>query len=366
MDIHFNSYKVKYTQLDDLFNPIFRSVRLESINIFINLDDIFHKLHRPSTNIEFQMSGENAGKQVISNVMNIIAHYRQWAVRKNLQTRVIAFYTSSITGSFKNKIYIPSYRKRFKDINHPLSADFYFINQGIRDAEKLFRIMSQYIDKIYIIDSRFLEPSIIPEYFTENIFNASWNVIVSRDEYDMQYAYKDKWSYIYPKGENTRIINKSNLWEVIGSLEKITNLDMSYEPSLYPLLYSVIGDQFRNIPRIKRVGWKTLFKILERVSKYSKDKSFTSLQLLLCQELTNKNITTETITNNLNCVDIDSQVARLGEIDKADIESQIIDIPDYENLVELNNLYFKKYPINLVFLTEQKENIKYNKNPFGV
>ena len=367
MDIHFNSYKVKYSTLDELMGPVIRSKKVNSLNLFINLDDIFHKLHRPQVNIEFQMAGEHAGKQVISNVLNIIAHYRQWAVRKGWQTRVIAFYSSAITGGFKNKIYVPNYRKKFCDINNSLNSEFYFINQGIRDAEKLFRIISQYIDKVYVIDSRFLEPSIIPFYFSEHVFTASWNMIISRDQYDLQYAYKDTWSYIYPKGPNTRIVDRSNVWDSIAAFEKVKEYSRDYDPSLYPLTVSVVGDQFRNIPRIKRVGWTTLFKILDRVSEYASDKTQTTMQILLCQELLTKNTTMDDITGNLNAIDIPAQVDRMGEIDQVDIKAQIIDVPDYENLVELNNLYFRKYPINLQFLTEQREPYGFNmKNPFGV
>ena len=91
------------------------------------------------------------------------------------------------------------------------------------------------------------------------------------------------------------------------------------------------------------------------------------MQILLCQELLTKNTTMDDITGNLNAIDIPAQVDRMGEIDQVDIKAQIIDVPDYENLVELNNLYFRKYPINLQFLTEQREPYGFNmKNPFGV
>ena len=367
MDIHFNSYKVRYSKMDELMNPLLRSKHFSTVNIYINLDDIFHKLHRPQINTEFQMAGEHAGKQVISNVMNVIGHYRQWAVRKGWDVRVIAYYSSAITGGFKNKIYIPKYRKKFTDINHPMNGEFYFINQGIRDAEKLFRIMSQYVDKIYVIDSRYLEPSIIPIYFSEHVFTPSWNILISRDPYDMQCSYRDTWSFIYPKGDNSQIIDRSNLWRIIARMENVDRDTFDYDTALFPLMISIVGDSYRNIPRIKRVGWKTLFKILNKVEEYASDRSFTSMQILLCQELMSKNTTMDDITNNLNCIDIPAQVMRMNEIDKVDINSQIIDIPDYENLVELNNLYFGKYPINLSMLTDQGNPNGFNiRNPFGV
>ena len=367
MDIHFNSYKVRYQKMDQLLSPVIRSTEIRSVNIFINFDDIFHKLHRPQVNVEFQMSGEHSGKRVISNVLNVIAHYRQWAVRKGWQTRVIGFYTSAIHGGFKNKVFIPNYRKKFCDINHELNGEYYFINQGIRDAEKLFKVISQYIDKVYVIDSRFLEPSIIPAWFSESVFNPSWNIIISRDSYDMQYAYKDRWTMIYPKGDSTLVVDQSNLWNIIGEMEKIDNIPSDFDPRHYVLTMAITGDAFRNIPRIKRVGWKTVFKLLERVMPYSEDHSFIGIQRMLIDELISKNTTRESIENNINAIGIDGQVARIGEIDAVDLNMQVVDIPDYENLLELNNLYFSKYPINLPFLTEQRERKStYQINPFQV
>ncbi len=366
MDIHFNSYKVKYMKMDQMMSPIIRSKNIKTANIFINLDDIFHKLHRPQVNTEFQLAGEHAGKQVISNIMNVIAHYRQWAVRKGWETRVIGYYTSAYRGGFKNKLYVSKYRKKFIDINNPVTADYYFINQGIHDADKLFKVISQYIDKVYIIDSRFLEPSIIPYFFSTEVFSADWNIVISRDTYDMQYAYMDTWSFIYPKGDNTRIVDKSNIWDTIASFEKVKTYSNTYSPFLYPATICVVGDKYRNIPRIKRVGWATLFKILDRVSEYSDDKTQTTIQLLLFEELVGKTTTLEMIKNNLNAIDIPAQVKRMGEIDRADIHAQIIDVPDYENLMELNRLHFSKYPINLPFLTEQRSRSQSMRNPFGV
>ena len=263
-------------------------------------------------------------------------------------------------------LFICHSRKHFCDLNHELNGEYYFVNQAIRESEKLFRIMSQYIDKVYIIDSRFLEPSVIPLWFSENVFRASWNIVVSRDLYDLQYSYMDTWSFIYPKGENTRMFDRSNMWEMIASVEKVKEYSTNYDPSLFPLTFSVVGDPYRNIPRIKRVGWKTLFSILKRVSKYAEDRTKTTLQILLCQELVSKNTSMESITNNLNAIDIEAQYARIGDIEKADLQSQIIDVPDYENLLELNQMYFSKYPINLPFLTEQKEFSNRAKNPFGI
>ena len=367
MDIHFNAYKIKYAIMDKLLFPIIRSKNIDSVNVFINLDDILHKLHRPQVCQEIQISGDQTGKHIISNILNIIAHYRQWCVRQGWETRVICYYTSAIHGGFKNNIYTPKYRKHFCEINHEMNSEYYFINRAIIESDKLIKIISQYIDKVYIIDSRFLEPSIVPLWFSEQVFKSTWNIIISRDLYDLQYSYIDSWIFLYPKGNDSKICDYTNLWKFLSEIEKINdNTNKDYEPSLYPIILTIVGQKYRNIPRLKRIGWKSIFKVLDRLSDISEDFSRTSMEILLVNEIKSKNTSIDDITNNLNSIDIQSQVYSIGEIEKTDLLAQIIDIPDYENLLEMNQLYFSKCPINLPFLTEQKERNRKKNNPFNL
>ena len=109
MDSHFNSYKARYELLNKYMLPICRSQIVHTMNIFINLDDLFHIMHNPLINSEFQICGKDAPIQLLSNIFNLIAHYRYWAIKNHYDCKVYAIYTSTIR-SFKNNIYIPAYR----------------------------------------------------------------------------------------------------------------------------------------------------------------------------------------------------------------------------------------------------------------
>ena len=153
MDSHFNGYKAKYEILNKYMLPICNSQIVTSMNIFINLDDLFHIMHNPLINNEFQICGKDAPKQLISNIFNLLGHYRYWAIKNHYQCKVFGIYTSTIR-SFKNNIYIPEYRNRFKLINAKENTSTYFVNVALESALPMIQIIAKYIPDVYLIDSK--------------------------------------------------------------------------------------------------------------------------------------------------------------------------------------------------------------------
>lgn len=357
---------VKYTTLDKFIYPITRVNYIKKINIFINLDDVFHSFHNPLVNSHFQMSGRDAGIQLISNVMNLIGHYRYWAVKHGFSVKVFAIYTTRLR-SFKNNIYIPNYRKHFKDTNAIEYTACYFVNNAIQEASPIFPVFSKYIPEIYIVDSKYLEPSMIPLYIADEVSTADWNMLVSRDTYDLQYSYRQGWSMLSPHRDFMSIIDKEGIWNYIATRENVyKNDEVGVKKILYPfelfiLAKAIVGDKFRSIPRLKKVGWKTLFKYLDQILEENPDASIRTLQIKLIEKIKeNGKVSNDMINSNLSSINIDLQKESMLEIDKTLIYSQIIDIPDYDNLQELNRTKFMKFPINLKFLC----NRPFNATPF--
>lgn len=361
MDIHFNGYKIKYQLMNQFMRPIRNSQKIYNVNIFIDLDDVFHNLHRPLVNNEFQVCGRNAPRQLISNIMNLAGHYRNWAIKEHLNPTVYLVY-SGARKRFKNNIYIPNYREKFFNINGENHSDYFFINQSIRQSYDILHIICKYITGVYIIDSKYIEPSVIPNFISD-IYRADWNILVSRDVYSLQYCYKDKWSMISPKGDNSVFITKSNLWNYICARERVFKEDesalLNYDPQLYVITKAIVGDKYRSIPRLKRCGWKTIFKYLDEA--FDASSSSGNLYEIQANYLTNlissKKLSDEQITNNYSCVDIDWQTSVLLDTDKNLILNQITDMEDYNALVEINNKYFSQFPINLNFLCNKIQNM---------
>jgi hypothetical protein len=319
----------------------------------------------PLINNEFQICGTNAGKQLTSNIFNLLGHYRNWAIKNRIKVKVFGIYTTTLR-SFKNAIYVENYRKKFKDNYDSQNATYYFINEAIKNSTPVLPIICNYVPDVYLIDSKYLEPCIVPYYISNEVFKMDWNLLISRDPYNLQYSYKDKWSLISPKGENSRFIKKTDLWNYLNVKERIYKdpIDLKYNHELYIFAKSVVGDKYRSVPRLRKIGWLTLFKYLDEIIEKYKDSSYTTMQLQLLELLKGeKKITDADINNNLSVISVENQIDTLNEIDKSGILSQIRDIPDYENLKYLNTTQFIKFPLNLQFLCNELVEYK-KKTPF--
>lgn len=353
MDAHFHAYKAKYELLDEHIKIIQRSQYIREIDIFINLDDIFHIMHRPLVEKEVQAYGINAVKHCAVHIVNTIAHYKWWASKRRIRSRVFAVYTSNING-FKNSVYLPTYRDHYSLISDPFNQKFFLTNDTIRKAIPIAKSICDYVDDVFMIDSRHMEPSIVPLALVElGIANYTWKMMVSRDTYDLQYAYRDGWIFVSPKGDNTSIVTRGNLWQYIAQHEKVREIAphvTTYDHDIYPLALTINGDRYRGIPRLQRIGWKTIFKYMNSVTEI--DTS--SLQILSSRFLDllgSKGVQVEQIQNNLSCVSIPSQVNLLSSIDTTLITDQLKYVSDHDALNTINELYFKEFPINIPFLT---------------
>lgn len=364
MEIHFHGYKAKYDLLDKIFVPVRNSTPISTINIFVNIDDFFHMLHHPLINNEFQVIGQNGGKQMVSNVLNLLGHYKNWAVkRQDCEARMFGIYTSCLR-SFKNQMYMPEYRKKFKSDNDPMNTVYYYINQILRDSMKIFQLIAEYLPGVYLLDSKYIEPSILPCYISDNVSKADWNILITRDVYDLQYAYRDKWTVIRPKGDNSTTLNRNNIWDYLNEKEKIYKDGVIYfRPELFPLCMSVTGNKYRSIPRLRRIGWRTLFSYLDKVKDEYDKYHISIIEQKFLEMLKSHHISDDDFYSNLYCIDVQLQSEMLMEIDKTLIESQIVDRYDEDALQKINRERFQLYPINLDFLCRERR--KSSTTPFG-
>lgn len=362
MDVHFNAYKARYEILDKYFRTIQRVQYTNNIDIFINLDDVLHIMHRPLVEKEFQVASVHAWSQCTANILNLVAHYKQWAAKQKMKCRIFLIYTS-YQGEFKNSIYLEGYRHYYRGLNDPANTSYFFINDAVSKALPFVHTICDYIEDVFAIDSKYLEPSIIPMALIRlGYANYTWKMMVSRDHYDLQYAYKHNWIFISPKGDNTRIINRSNLWRYIGDREHVTDIGHNsafYHHELFPLALGVAGNKLRDIPRLRRIGWKTIFKYLDSITEQDTE-SIQTIRDRLVNLLMDKGVSDTALNANLNCVNVDQQSFLMNRIDDAFISDQLKFVTDHEALGRLNVSYFEQFPINIPFLTAKYQ----SSNPF--
>lgn len=342
--------------MNNFLSIIRENEKIKTVNIFINLDDFFHKLHRPIFDREFQTTGIDVSKQVVSNIINLLAHYRNWAIKEKLYPSLYLIYTDSM--DFDNSVRVPLYREYYQKINNAENQNYFYINLAIRNSHDILKVICKYIKNCNLINSNQIEPSIIPYYIGE-YYPADYNLLISRDEYDLQYACYSKWALMVPRGDKSKLVTKKTLWDYVqyysGHNIEINNY---LNPRLFEYCKALIGDKYRSIPKLGRLSWSTLIKRINNtdIDNYNDENIDIYLTDFLSKVL-NKKINTDNYYNNLYCTSIPQQVNSILTIKKSIIDHQILSFDDPKALLELNNTVFRKYPLIIPFLTKD---IEYN------
>lgn len=346
MERMFNAYKIRYEKLNEEFLPSRAARSIKRINIYINLDDLYHRIHRPYTELEFQTTGQSVSREIVSNLLNLIAHYKNWAAKEHMQAIIFLLYTTS--NVFKNAVRIASYRRYFNQINSSANMDFYHINSAITGGYNILQVMTKYVHNAYAIDTSYLEPSMVPLFLSRE-YPADFNLFVSRDEYDFQYVTFGNWAIVVPKGDQSTLITKGTLWENVREHNAIRE-PVQFHPELFIWAKTILGDKYRSIPKLTRTGWKTVIKYLRNTSteKLNEDAEVLELQLHeLMRFIDGKKIQDTDFNNNLYCTSVKEQVDAMLDSDRAIITHQIVDMEDTKALEEVNRTIFRDYPIEL-------------------
>lgn len=354
MDVAFNSYKMKYANLDEFIGPSLRRNNIKHVNFFINLDRINYGFRNVQYNTRFQACGASAFKQYTSNVLNLVAHYRKWFIRNGLSVKCFIYYTNA-QGGFTSALINRRYREDFIIDQSVTSSKCYYVNQTINGALPLLTKICDYIDGVYIINTKGEEPSVVP-YIIQDKYSADWNYILTKDRLELQYVNYDRFSIIYPSYNlGDRIITASNLWSTIGDKEhKYTEHIGEYDPKLFLPAMAIAGDYVRSIKKIKAVGWGSILDYMEEIWCTNQDHSIVTMLDDLRKMLSARTKATEekylqTHERNILMMSMKSRYEVMSEVNKAMILSQLKDVPDKETINELSNnpMILGNYPINV-------------------
>lgn len=347
MDRVFNAYKMRYQMLNEALLPLRASKKIKRVNIYINLDNFFHRLHSSTTDKEFQMYGKDIGRQLVGNILNLIGHYKHWAVKEYMQPVIYLYYSSA--SLFKNSVIIDQYRQYAIAENSLSNNKYFYINRAIHDAISIIPVVVKYLKNIYQIDSGFIEPSIIPYYMSQKN-PADLHLIVTRDEYEYQYAYFDNWLLLRPNGDKSVILSAGNIWDYIQFRNKIET-PFQFHPYTFLWGKTILGDKYRNIPKLTRTSWKTIVKYLLTVDNEDTTDSIPIVQQKKLEDYINlRKIKDTDFNHNLYCTSVKHQYDALQVADTVIIDKQLEDLFDINGLQLFCREMFKQTPINLSFL----------------
>ena len=368
LDYQFNSFKVKYIYLNKLFNhETFKNI--QSVNLYINLECLINGFHQPKfeevlttcTKVEIN----NYYKSFISNIINLAAHYRFYFTKSKIESAIIFYYNKF--DSYKmlnNTIYNDDYRKYY--YNSYNNDKYTLMNSIITDGIPYAKTIADYIDRVYILSSDKVDSSLIPYIIKDDRkVKANLNMILTKDLYDFQYA-NHNFFLLYPDKEESCIIYKNNLMKFMryhfNMDEEKIKIDIS--PKLITFILSVLGDKKRNMKKVTGVGFKKIYKGLEKlyIKDYIDDSDPNSLSIEHLGELIKTNNgffdigIKRTIGNNYFSIDLDKQYNILKPYMIDEILADVINKADGNGLKKLNDKVFSDYPIQLVELNNYYKN----------
>lgn len=348
LDMYFNMYKIRFDKLTDLMNINEIDIPYGYCNLFINLEPIIMKLCDPKIDEWLRVSDSNKSFQIISNIINLLAHYRLFFSKHGIRSKIYLYYQQPDNEKQYNQNYIPTYRRNYisKFTN---SSNNYILMDTLVNSKSIIKLILEYIDGVYFIDPCGIESSLIPLVIVnDQNDNKYTNFLLSDQVYDFQYV-NYGFNILYSRQDNSKIINKSNVFHALS--EKTKTDFKSLKPRMLPFILSITGDMFRNIYGIKGIGFaKSVKMLMGAIDSGIITHDMNNINLLI-QVI--KEDYRGTIRTNYHCVDLASQYNELSPGFLYQITEQLIDKFDNESLKEINDQYFSLHPIQLIELTSK-------------
>lgn len=336
--------KIKYAKLDELINENRIDLSCGRVNLFINLEPILNTLVTKQIDDYLRVKNESKIFQIIANIINLAAHYRLYFSSRKIESTVYLYMQHPFDTIFKNRRYNHEYRRvyTFKYVDN---INNYIICDNLTAAIPLIKIILEYIENVFFIESGEIENSVIPYILTRD--SEGVNFILSNKIYDMQYVSYD-FNILYPKQDESLIVTKTNFKSTFGKIYKLNVDNVTYNQ--LPFILSMVGNPDRNIYGIRGIGLKRAFSVISsaiRNNVISKDTN--NINILI--ELLKKQYR-DSVLENYCCTDI---VSQYKDCTKKDIYPimQLINKFDNDALKSLNDKFFEEYPLMLEAITSK-------------
>jgi hypothetical protein len=245
------------------------------------------------------------------------------------------------------------YKQKYWEKRSPLNLEFKSLNNIINENIELSNILSEYLPNIYFINTRSLEPGVLPYLIIKNNQKEkSINIIMTNNIIDFQLANLDRTSIITLKSDNSEFFKKKGLIKSLLNNSKKKN-SSTLSSNFYIPVISMSGHEPYNLSGIKGIGKIKAINQLEKAleNKIIVDTKFqTMIPILKALNYNQSDI--DLIENNFKSLSYDNLALQVTPKQFDNIKSQIENKSDNESLMEINNKYYKKYPIMLIELYE--------------
>lgn len=361
MDPIFNLFKVKFTILDTLISENCKDITPKSkINVFINLEDVIRKLANSNIEDYLRIKDNERNIEFISNVLNLASHYRLFFSKNRLYSKIFLYINYPFGVIYKNRLINLDFRTYYEN-KYSKNPNHFVLNDVLNNSLPLAKIITEYVEGVYLIFSDYIESSLTPYIITKDSNSNTVNFILTEDVYDYQYV-NHNFYLLQAKKEESILVTKDNVFNILKAKMDVNN-DKSLDSRYIPFILALLGNKKRNIQKIKGIGLSTIIKMVNKAL----DEQIISKDAFNINILANmlKPEFRKQLLDNFYCTDIETQYSMLNIKDIYTITSQIIDKFDNAALKKINNEHFQLHPIQLMELTSgsrflTKENNKKN------
>ena len=341
IDPIFNMFKIKFDMLDSWSD--LKGVK--KARIFVNLENVLKVLYSPRLN-EFILTNGNTvdvKRCLVSNIINLAQHYRLYCAKYKIENEVFLYWnTASI--NYLNRQYIPDYRSYYNNKIYKNECCSY-LSRCMDDILDQLRVIVSYVNQVYVITDDQIESGLIPYIFYRDQKDTNIkNIIVTNSKYEYQYILYgfDVWK---PDRENSLRLTSENVIDYLKEMNKIVSTD-TVPINFLPFMISLLGDKYRNIPKLNRVGLASIIKMINQgLKSYIITENTTNIDMLA--QCINENYR-ETFINNYRCTSLPHQYEQMSGSIERDIFNCVIDKYDDGALQYLNDKYFKEHLIMMI------------------
>lgn len=352
----FNMIKIKYVDFDKTFDDTEFLSPNDKVNVLINLEMVL-KLISTIRDLERKIiDTRDFATIIVSNIINLAAHYRRFFRGNGLDTKVYLYYTDFNSIEFNECKFYEDFRMFY--INKHQRNPKYIMLGEILDKEVIpqVRTVLDFVPGVYLIKAENLDAAAIPGII-HNFEPKRKNVILTSDIVDTQYT--DNLNYctylVKRNSDGLRLFYsmKGYVEYIVKNTSDLTysqELEFYRNKSFYGLLISCLGEKYRSLDGVPGIKSSNLIKLLDR-SIRDKIITSTTTELSLLLDVFPE-ILRDAVECNFKCLAIEEILRRVTKTQESKISTQLVDRSDNNSLMKLNSMIFFNHPILLEALTQ--------------
>ncbi len=350
----FNVMKIKYATYDQSLDELNFLQPTDKVNVFINLESVLRLLSNIKDVDRKVYSCTDFNENIISNIVNLAAHYRKFFRGNNLDTRVYLYMTDYSEDKFNETEINPDFRSYYT-VKYSKNPKYMEMSEKFKNTIiPQTQAICNYIKGVYFITTKGFDSSLVP-LIIGNLDKSRKNLLVTGEYVDTQYSLIPNYICHYLRRSPIKSTTSGDLKGHLSSLLNKPNGDYNEElnlycnKSFYMLLFSVLGEQYRAVEKIPGIGNITLLRFLNQGLRENKitinTTNIQTISSIFPEELQ------EDVICNFNCLDMETMYSKLTKEQIHSIESQLVDKFDHNGLLQLNSTRFYEHRFMLEELT---------------